>query len=232
MSKFRSLAEAVKKTQKKQKPDPKKEGDAEEAEIDAEIEGEKEEKRQVSQDPKKFVIINPPLAGDENRMNEARSQTQVDYLIRLGLGDQDRLNFYRQAIMDPKKANQVPYLRQYVAEVLDLTMDIIFKDPQMYNRVRTKLQADIPQGGVRAGMKKIEDALLAKAERSGIKFDTLMEVYNRGVDDGGDSQTGFNRVNSFIAGGKARKMDADLFEEQPKPNFKIIKKALKGGSND
>jgi hypothetical protein len=171
-------------------------------------------------DPRKFVVINPPLKGDPNRVNEGRSQSQIDYLIRLGLGDNDRLNFYRQVMTDPKKANDVPYLRKYVAEVLDLTLDIIFKDPQMYNRVRTKLQDNLPQGGVRSGMKKIEDALEIKAKRSGISADVLFEVYNREIEAGGDQEKAFNRVNSFIAGGRARQLDVDL-----------IKKALRGNND-
>jgi hypothetical protein len=126
----------------------------------------------------------------------------VDYLIRLGLGDMDRLSYYRQALMDPKKANQTPYLRKYVAEILDLILNIIFEDPQMYNRVRTKLQDNLPQGGVRAGIAKIEDA-------EEIKGDPL------------DSPGG-------IGSDEVTKKYADM---TPGQSFELIKKALKGMKN-
>ena len=126
-------------------------------------------------DPKKFVVVNPNLVGDRSAVVESRDTARIDYLIRLGLGDSDRLNFYRQVLTDPKKANEVPYLRKYVAEVLDLVLDIIFKDPQMYNRVRTKLQDNLPKGGIRAGLKKIEDSVVVQ-ENTITKIKTALRV--------------------------------------------------------
>jgi hypothetical protein len=63
--------------------------------------------------------------------------------------------------------------------------------------------------------------LMKKAERTGIPFSTLREVFERGVfaweDDGKTTseQFAFSRVNSYIAKGKAWTLDADLREEKP-----------------
>jgi len=61
-------------------------------------------------------------------------------------------------------------------------------------------------------------ALISKAHRYGHSYDVIKEVFNRGlkewdVNEGlTPKQFAFNRVNSFLAGGKAAKMDKDLTE--------------------
>ena len=61
-------------------------------------------------------------------------------------------------------------------------------------------------------------ALYKKSQQSGYSFDTLQEVYRRGYLtwdlhlNESPEQTAFNRVNSFIAGGKASELDQDLME--------------------
>lgn len=70
-------------------------------------------------------------------------------------------------------------------------------------------------------------ALLSKANKSGIPYGVLNEVYNRGISVWTKDETltpaqfAFNRVNSFIAGGKARELDIDLIEK------KIVKVSVK-----
>lgn len=186
-------------------------------------------------DPRKFIIINPPAKDDINVQNvtehvnhHPRSQTETDYFIRLGLGDQDHLSFYRQAIMDPSKAVMNPNLRKYVGEVSEQILDIIWGDAQMKNRLRTILQnkymrqTDV-DNRERGLPRRVENALVDKAHRNGIDVDVIMEVFERGLDDSdGDIEKAFNRVNSFIAGGRARRMDEDLA-------FTKIKKALRAG---
>ena len=66
-------------------------------------------------------------------------------------------------------------------------------------------------------------SLYKKSEQSGIPFDILKEVYERGFGLELTEQAGFNRVNSFIAGGAAINMDADLVEK--------VKKATGGLKN-
>jgi hypothetical protein len=73
---------------------------------------------------------------------------------------------------------------------------------------------------------KDDIALQDKAEECGIDVDILREVYARGVNEWSETETelaaeqyAFNRVNSFISGGLAYRMDSDLAELsiQPRP---------------
>jgi hypothetical protein len=61
--------------------------------------------------------------------------------------------------------------------------------------------------------------IMKKAERTGIPFSTLREVFERGIFAWDDKkvtqeQYAFSRVNSYIAKGKAWTLDADLREEK------------------
>jgi hypothetical protein len=78
--------------------------------------------------------------------------------------------------------------------------------------------------GFLAEQKYIEErntkALEDKAKAFGYEYETILEVYNRGISDYSkvskpdlsESQWAWARVNSFIAGGAAAKKDADLIE--------------------
>ena len=85
-----------------------------------------------------------------------------------------------------------------------------------------------------------EAKLLFKAISSGIPFKTLVEVYERGATEQKENktfeQTAFERVNSFINGGKAWEIDNDLTEglKNPKDNpcwkgYKPVGTKEKGG---
>jgi hypothetical protein len=69
-------------------------------------------------------------------------------------------------------------------------------------------------GGVVALSGKQIVSLYKKSEQSGIPFDTLKEVYERGYAVDLSEQAAYNRVNSFIAGGAAADMDKDLLEKR------------------
>lgn len=59
--------------------------------------------------------------------------------------------------------------------------------------------------------------LYEKAESANVPYTLIESVFLRGFVESEDpsrrEQTGFNRVNSFLAGGKAFELDRDLFEE-------------------
>ena len=57
-------------------------------------------------------------------------------------------------------------------------------------------------------------SLYKKSQYSEIPFDTLKEVYQRGYSESLSEQVAFNRVNSFIYGGKAAELDKDLSEKR------------------
>lgn len=75
-------------------------------------------------------------------------------------------------------------------------------------------------------MQSVDISLQRKAEKSGIPLEIISEVFNRGVSSWTPDmlhtaeQHASHRVNSYIAGGKARDMDSDLIEKEvwDKPN--------------
>lgn len=70
---------------------------------------------------------------------------------------------------------------------------------------------------------KITKSLNDKATKHNIDVKTLVKVFNRGQDAWTEDtkyspeQFAFNRVNSFISGGKARELDMDLWEAAQNP---------------
>jgi hypothetical protein len=78
--------------------------------------------------------------------------------------------------------------------------------------------------------------LIKKAERTGIPFSTLREVFERGLfawendERGTQEQYAFSRVNSYIAKGRAWTLDADLREE--KPTYDALDKAFAEATED
>lgn len=68
----------------------------------------------------------------------------------------------------------------------------------------------------------VTTALQNKAERTGVKFSILRKVYNRGLaawrtghrPGVSQHQWAMGRVNSFLTGGPARKVDADLWKNR------------------
>jgi hypothetical protein len=76
-------------------------------------------------------------------------------------------------------------------------------------------------------------SLYKKSDYSGIPFDTLKEVYQRGYEDSSSEQIAFNRVNSFIYGGAAVEMDKDLMEKRGLwDNIHAKQKRIKNGSGE
>lgn len=138
---------------------------------------------------------------------------KMDKLLRMGLGDKDKLNQYRQALQDPDKAGKYVVLRKHLITMLDKLSKLVTDDPAMFQKSQAKLQKqrDYPSD-------KVAEALQNKSAKSGIPVSTLAEVFNRGYSAWDKSkkcnaeQYGFSRVNSFISGGKAYELDIDLAE--------------------
>jgi hypothetical protein len=76
-------------------------------------------------------------------------------------------------------------------------------------------------------------SLFKKSEQSGIPFDTLKEVYQRGYAKNLSEQIAYNRVNSFIAGGAAMELDEDLAEKRGLwDNIHAKRNRIKHGSGE
>jgi hypothetical protein len=82
------------------------------------------------------------------------------------------------------------------------------------------------------GTDPITETLIKKAEKTGMPFSTLKEVFERGLlsyveqTNQTPEQVAFNRVNSYIAKGRAWTLDADLREE------KIVNEELDSAFSD
>lgn len=108
-----------------------------------------------------------------------------------------------------------------------------------------QLIKEIVVAGTVALDNKTKLSLYKKSTNSGISPNILEEVYRRGYNTWNDSfnqtpeQFAFDRVNSFIAGGFAAKLDADLIDQDDKPinetKVQLIRRVIhenKGNSND
>ena len=136
---------------------------------------------------------------------------KLEKLLRVGMGDKDQLNKYRQALSNPDSAVRTVVLRKYIVDVLDKLMKLVTDDPVMYQRAVANFQKKrhLKESAVTVALKR-------KSEKSEYDFETLAEVYYRGVQSWNTSkgvtpmQYGFSRVNSFISGGRAAQIDEDL----------------------
>lgn len=74
---------------------------------------------------------------------------------------------------------------------------------------------------------KIALALYDKSKKSGFPLGILEQVYHRGVasydatSNKTPEQKAFERVNSFIANGMARRLDKDLYEQSQLPSTRF-----------
>lgn len=100
-------------------------------------------------------------------------------------------------------------------------------ETQRLASVRTGKKA-VQQGGLSQSplFQSVEISLHNKSNKSGIPFEIISEVFERGYNAWTPDMThtaeqnAFNRVNSYISGGKARELDSDLIEKEvwDKPN--------------
>ena len=136
---------------------------------------------------------------------------KIEKLIRIGLGDKNQLNKVRMALSDTKAAANTVVLRKYIVDTLDKLMKLVIDDAVIYQRIVATLQK-------KRNLKEsaVSVALRRKSEKSGYDFNTLAEVYVRGMSawnaesNADPMQYAFNRVNSFVSGGKAMRLDEDL----------------------
>ena len=139
---------------------------------------------------------------------------KLDLLMRLGLVDTDELQKYRRALRSSKKqALQSPEMRKKLADLLDKLLDYTVGDTQTYSRIRYRVQ--------KARSESVD--LSKKAEKSGIDVAILNTVFQREIVETNDINRAFDRVNSFIAGGKAAEMDKDLSEAIENKKGRIYK---------
>jgi hypothetical protein len=114
-------------------------------------------------------------------------------------------------------------------ELVDIIENAIAKFEKESNPISITLRRMLNST---VGTDPITETLIKKAEKTGMPFSTLKEVFERGlslyVNESNQTpeQVAFNRVNSYISKGRAWNLDADLREE------KIINEQLDTAFND
>ena len=145
---------------------------------------------------------------DSEDPNQSRRLNQkMDVLLRLGLVDTGELQNYRSALRSSQKyALQSPGLRKNLADLLDKLIDLTTQDPATYSRVRYNVVNKELDSKPNPDLRK-------KAKKSGVDEDVLNQVFAREIAESNNVNRAYGRVNSFIAGGFAAKLDEDLVED-------------------
>ena len=142
---------------------------------------------------------------DSEDPNQAKRLNQkMDVLLRLGLVDTGELQNYRSALRSSQKyALRSPALRKNLADLLDKLIDLTTQDPATYSRVRYNVVNKELDSKPNPDLRK-------KAKKSGVSEDVLNQVFAREMAESNNVNRAYGRVNSFIAGGFAAKLDEDL----------------------
>ena len=142
----------------------------------------------------------------EDPNQSKRLNQKMDVLLRLGLVDTTELQGYRRALRSSKQfALQSPQLRKNLADLLDKLIDLTTQDPATYSRVRYNVVNKELDSQPNPDLRK-------KAKKSGVAEDVLNQVFAREMAESNNVSRAYNRVDSFIAGGFAAKLDEDLQE--------------------
>jgi len=150
----------------------------------------------------------PAVKEDSEDPNQSRRLNQkMDVLLRLGLVDTTELQGYRRALRSSKQfALQSPQLRKNLADLLDKLIDLTTQDPATYSRVRYNVVNKELDSQPNPDLRK-------KAKKSGVSEGVLNQVFAREMAESNNVSRAYNRVDSFIAGGFAAKLDEDLAED-------------------
>lgn len=156
----------------------------------------------------------PSVKEDSEDPNQSKRLNQkMDVLLRLGLVDTTELQGYRRALRSSKQfALQSPQLRKNLADLLDKLIDLTTQDPATYSRVRYNVVNKELDSQPNPDLRK-------KAKKSGVSEDVLNQVFAREMAESNNVNRAYGRVNSFIAGGFAAKLDEDLAEDNGLKDF-------------
>ena len=148
-------------------------------------------------------------------------------MLRFGLVPMKHIPITKRAFKDLKNAAPNPELRKHILSVTDKVLEYVMNDDLLYRRMLLLLHNEF----LFAEDKR--DALLKKAQKYGIEYGTLLEVYMRGLvcspihGKKTAHQYAFDRVNSFISGGASQTtMDLDIWESHIQNTLNTTKELL------
>ena len=136
-------------------------------------------------------------------------------MLRLGLVSQKELPITLRAFNDMETSGPNPQLRDRIFIVTDKILEYVMGDDILYRRLLVLIHQQAMFG------EDQRDALATKALKSKFPYESLLEVYFRGLVNSPlyeslktPEQYAFERVNSFIAGGYSQKrLDEDIWTE-------------------
>jgi len=133
-------------------------------------------------------------------------------LLRLGLVKSPEISLTRLAFADMQKSASAPPMRERIFRVTQTMFDTILNDDLLYRRFLVLLHRKDMFG------EQHLSGLVKKSNKNEVGFDLILEVYLRGLMDWDEeaqkrrdpNQYAFDRVNSFLSGGRASFLDEDL----------------------
>lgn len=156
---------------------------------------------------------------------------KLDLLLKSGLGSKSNIEQYKRALADTDAAVKDYTLRPLIAEVTRKLLDFVLEDDSCFNKLRYQLARKTAK---RYGLKESEfSSLVNKSQNKQIPLEIIIEVYQRGLIQQSNlspQETAFNRVNSFLNGGKALEEDVDLIEKFYKTSLNEQTPALTNNS--
>jgi len=158
--------------------------------------------------------------------------SRFNQMLRFGLVPTKYIPITQRAFKDIKQAAPNPELRKHIFDVTDKVLEYIMADDLLYRRMLLLLHNDFLM------KEEHRDALVKKAQKNGLPYTTLLEVFLRGLaaspiyGEKTAHQHAFERVNSFISGGHSRKkLDADIWESCQQIKVRRIKMKTLSESN-
>jgi len=153
------------------------------------------------------------------RQLKQRAQKAAINTVRKKVAGKKGLNYANLSPSDKMNVDKLVQKKSaLIAKIAKKSIPIVRKKEQeRLAKMRSSTTEDISE--------EAEISLRNKAAQSGIMYDTIKEVYNRGISawsEGGSmsaEQCAFSRVNSFITGGKSMTIDADLMERNYRKEY-------------
>jgi len=153
------------------------------------------------------------------RQLKQRAQKAAINAVRKKVAGKKGLNYANLSPSDKMNVDKLVQKKSaLIAKIAKKSIPIVRKKEQeRLAKMRSSTTEDISE--------EAEISLRNKAAQSGIMYDTIKEVYNRGIrawSEGGSmsaEQCAFSRVNSFITGGKSMTIDADLMERNYRKEY-------------
>jgi hypothetical protein len=153
-----------------------------------------------------YIAVEIILEGEDKETNQ-----KLLYMLRQAFTDATERQLVIRALKGGEKSLQNPKLRPFILKLLNRLLDATQSDPTMFVKMKDRLRRMSQDDSKKETDEsvKVVESFKTKSAKSGIPLDIIFECFLREE----DSSRGFDRVNSFIAGGKAWKIDSDLVEK-------------------